>query len=107
MIRGPYKKKPKFYLERALNSFEVKKDGPVVRKNERPAKGVKGFVMAGPIGALFRVYDYSTKPASFTDYEITNDDLEVEITDDGAAFYEATEKNPAVLDYSSEVLGKK
>ena len=56
---------------------------------QRPAKGTKGFILRTitPEGYVFRVYDEHDK-SKFIDYDILHYDMEVEILDDDATFYE-------------------
>lgn len=53
----------------------------------KPAKGTKGFIIRtlDDRGYVFRVYD---KDHNFIDYDILHYDMEVEILDDDATFYE-------------------
>jgi hypothetical protein len=60
--------------------------------NHRPAKGTKGFIIRtfdkrGNDSYAFRVYDKG-HIHKFTDYDILHYDMEVEILDDDATFYE-------------------
>ena len=68
-------------------------------KGERPAKGAKGVLISMSTGYKLRVYkeDYS-----FIDYDIQHPDLEVQIVDEDASFYE--DSSGAYLDLSSEAL---
>lgn len=75
---------------------------------EKPAKGVKGFIIRSNMDNLdllyFRVYDPDDK-RKWVDYEIAHSDLEVVIEDDTASFYDKG-GHEGVLDYSSKILGK-
>jgi hypothetical protein len=68
---------------------------------EKPAKGVKGFIMVDLISdkTIFRVY--GPEKGQFKDYEIHAEDFEVEITDDSVVLKDEAE----VLDWSSDILG--
>ena len=68
-------------------------------KGERPAKGTKGVVISTSTGYKFRVYK---EDDTFTDYDIQHPDLEVQIIDEDASFYE--DASGAYLDLSSEAL---
>jgi hypothetical protein len=57
----------------------------------KPAKGVKGFILRTMDGGyVFRVYDKGENGElfDFTDYDIFHYDLEVEILEDSAMFYD-------------------
>lgn len=80
-------------------------------KNEKPAKGTKGFVFADFNGnPIFRVYNYDKKDEhgspEFVDYEIGYCDIKVEIIDDGAVFAEGRQGQP-ILTLSSYDPNKK
>jgi hypothetical protein len=67
-----------------------------------PAKGIKGFLIVAINGDhLFRVYN---KDHTFIDYKLYHNDLEIEIIDDDAFFYNIESKN--ILDYSPQTLGR-
>lgn len=71
------------------------------------ARGTRGFLLrsiddAGCSRYFFRVYDADR---SFRDYELLHSDLEVEIVDKEATFYEADEGRDARLDHSPHTLG--
>ena len=68
-------------------------------KGERPANGTKGVIISTSIGYKFRVYK---EDDTFTDYDIQHPDLEVQIIDEDASFYE--DGTGAYLDISSEGL---
>jgi hypothetical protein len=72
---------------------------------EKPAKGVKGFLLYSPFTKkyFFRVYDPEDKKI-FVDYDITAEDIEIELLSNFNSLYEG-ERNR--LDYSSKVLGNK
>ena len=62
----------------------------------RPAKGTKGFIIRTfDNGYVFRVYG---KDHEFIDYDILHYDMEVEILDDDATFYEYD--GGAVIDHA-------
>ena len=67
---------------------------------EKPAKGVKGFILYNIFDDqyFFRVYDHGTH----TDYKIAAEDIQVEIVADNISFYEEDGNNR--LDWSSEYL---
>ena len=72
-----------------------------------PALGVRGFLLRsiddnGGLRYIFRVYGGDH---SFRDYELIHSDLEIEIVDEEAAFYEAEEGDDARLDHSPRTLG--
>ena len=72
------------------------------------ARGARGFLLrsidsAGCSRYFFRVYDADH---SFHDYELMHYDLEVEIVDEEATFYEAEEGREARLDHSPRTLGR-
>lgn len=71
----------------------------------KPAKGVRGFVLYCPITHryYFRVYDLEDK-SCFKDYDLMAEDIEVEIIDDHLEFYEEGDKKR--LDYSLTIMGK-
>lgn len=70
---------------------------------EKKAKGKKGVLIRQLDGEIvFRIYN---KDKSFKDYEIWHNDLEVEITDDMASFWE--NKKHFILDHDSKTLGIK
>jgi hypothetical protein len=71
------------------------------------ARGARGFLLrsfddAGGSPYFFRVYGADH---SFRDYELLHSDLEVEIVDEEATFYEAEEGRDARLDHSPRTLG--
>lgn len=71
------------------------------------ARGTRGFLLrsfddAGSSHYFFRVYGADH---SFRDYELRHSDLEVEIVDEEATFYEAQEGRDARLDHSPRTLG--
>jgi len=71
---------------------------------EKPAKGVKGFLLYSPFTKkhFFRVYDPEDKSV-FVDYDITAEDIEIELLSDFNSLYEGKRNR---LDYSSKVLEK-
>jgi len=54
------------------------------------------------VGYVFRVYGVDH---SFRDYELIHSDLEIEIVDEEATFYDAEEGYDARLDHSPRTLG--
>jgi len=75
-----------------------------MKRGVRPARGTRGFVLRsfdehGHVAYLFRVYAHG---GSFRDYTLLHSDLEVEIVDDEAVFYEDGEPR---LDHSPKTLG--
>ncbi|HUP62747.1 MAG TPA: hypothetical protein VNA69_20265 [Thermoanaerobaculia bacterium] len=76
------------------------------RKTSR-ARGTRGFLLrsiddAGRSRYFFRVYGADH---SFRDYELIHSDLEIEIVDEEATFYDAEEGHEARLDHSPRTLG--
>jgi hypothetical protein len=69
------------------------------------AKGVRGFILSFNSTLCFRVY--SKDKRTFTDYDLSHNDLEVTIQDGNASFYTFGERGSGVLDYSPGVLGLK
>jgi hypothetical protein len=71
---------------------------------EKNAKGVRGFLLYSPFSKnyFFRVYN---KDKTFTDYKITAEEIEIELISKYNALIETDSGN--ILDFSSEVLGKK
>ena len=72
-----------------------------------PARGTRGFLLRSIDGAgcaryFFRVYGAGH---SFRDYEILHSDLEIEIVDEEATFYDAEEGRNGRLDHSLRTLG--
>ena len=71
------------------------------------ARGTRGFLLRSiddtdGLDYVFRVYGADH---SFRDYELLHSDLEVEIVDEEATFYEAEEGQLARLDHSQRTLG--
>ena len=64
-----------------------------IRKN-KPAKGVKGYLIRVLDQHVFRVYN---KDFTFTDYDILHHDLEIKILEDDAHLYRSEFGN--YLDY--------
>lgn len=64
-----------------------------------PAKGSRGLLIWTGETYQFRVY-HDLDPQGFTDYDIRHSDLEIEILDEDAAFYDDRK-----LDHSPETLG--
>lgn len=75
---------------------------------EISAKGIRGFLLYNPISKnhFFRVYDRQDK-RKFKDYQITAEDIEVELLSDFNSLIESDGGFTNILDYSSEALGKK
>ena len=69
------------------------------------ANGVRGFILSFNDDLCFRVY--SKDKRTFTDYDLSHNDLEVTITDASASFYSFGKERGAVLDYGPGVLGLK
>lgn len=72
-----------------------------------PALGVRGFLLRsidddGCVRYVFRVYGADQ---SFRDYELIHSDLEIEIVDEEATFYDTEEGYDARLDHSPRTLG--
>lgn len=79
---------------------------------EKPAKGVRGFLLYNPFDDrhFFRIYDKENK-RKFKDYAISIEDLEIEILASGASLmeYQPDEQPgiyPNVIDWSSSVYSK-
>lgn len=73
--------------------------------NEKPAKGVKGFLLYSPFTHkhFFRVYDKTDK-SKFKDYDICAEDIEIEIIDQFTVLRTGKD-GVGKLDYSARVLG--
>lgn len=72
------------------------------------ARGTRGFLLrsineAGGLDYVFRVYG---DDHIFRDCALLHSDLEVEIVDEEATFYEAGERYDARLDHSPRTLGR-
>jgi len=72
------------------------------------ARGTRGFLLrsiddAGCSRYFFRVYGADH---SFRDYELIHSDLEIEIVDEEATFYDAEDGRDARLDHSPRTLGR-
>lgn len=79
---------------------------PTAQKTS-PAKGARGFLLRsvdkdGRTHYFFRVYDADH---SFRDYMLVHSDLEVQIIDEEATFYEAEGESEARLDHAPRTLG--
>jgi hypothetical protein len=74
---------------------------PVKTEN---AEGVKGILIHGVDGYIFRVY---SEDGSFVDYKIRHDDLPVTIDQDALASFYFLDEETAILDHSPGVLGLK
>lgn len=70
---------------------------------EKPAKGVKGFLLWDVFNKeyTFRVYH---KEGGFTDYDLCAEEIEVELTSNFNSLYDGDKPK---LDFSSRALGKK
>lgn len=70
---------------------------------EKPAKGVKGFLLYNPFTDhyWFRVYNPENK-REYKDYKLSIEDLEIEILAGGASLYESEEGNR--ISWASEYL---
>jgi len=71
------------------------------------ARGTRGFLLrsvddAGSSKYFFRVYGADH---SFRDYELIHSDLEIEIVDEDATFYESEDSQDATLDHCPRTLG--
>ena len=71
------------------------------------ARGTRGFLLrsiaeTGCSRYFFRVYEADH---SFRDYELIHSDLEIEIVDEEATFYDSEEGHDARLDHSPRTLG--
>jgi len=73
----------------------------LVKYEEKPAKGKKGFLLYSPFreGYFFRIYDGE----NFKDYDLIAEEIEIKILE-GVSLYESEERNK--LDFSSKALGK-
>jgi len=73
---------------------------------EKPAKGVRGFILRDFHGDkyFFRIYHHneSGKITGHTDYDLRTEELEVVIEDDAHSFYESVMANK--LDWSQKTL---
>jgi alpha-D-ribose 1-methylphosphonate 5-triphosphate synthase subunit PhnI len=72
------------------------------------ARGTRGFLLrsvddAGCSRYFFRAYGADH---SFRDYELIHSDLEIEIVDEEATFYDAEDGRAARLDHSPRTLGR-
>lgn len=72
---------------------------------EKPAKGVKGFLLYSPLTKdyFFRVYNKKNL-GKFKDYKLTAEDIQIELLSDCNALVEKQGKR--YLDYRKRVLGK-
>lgn len=75
--------------------------------SEKPAGGVKGFLLYSPFTHkhFFRVYESEDK-RKFTDYDLRAEDIEVELLSDYNSLYKNEESGNAAIDFSSKVLGR-
>jgi len=72
------------------------------------ARGTRGFLLrsiddTGHLCYVFRVYGADH---SFHDYELLHSDLEIEIVNEEATFYDAEDGRDARLDHSPRTLGR-
>lgn len=67
----------------------------------KSAKGLKGFLIHGMGGLMFRVYD-PNEEEGFVDYDIWHHDLEIQIIDDDSVI-----RDDKAIDYSNQTLGYK
>jgi len=72
------------------------------------ARGTRGFLLrsiddAGSLRYFFRVYGADH---TFRDYELIHSDLEIQILDEEATFYDAEDGCDARLDHSPCTLGR-
>ena len=72
------------------------------------ARGTRGFLLrsfddTGCLRYFFRVY---RADHSFHDYELIHSDLEIEIVDEEATFYDTENGRDARLDHSPRTLGR-
>ena len=75
------------------------------RATVETAKGKIGCLLQTPNGSLsFRIYSEDRK--KFTDYDFRHYDLQVQIVDNDAVFYNFEDETTPVLDYSPDALGK-
>ena len=76
--------------------------------SERPAQGIRGFLLYDVIRQqyFFRVQGKSseTERKSYKDYEISAEDIEIEIQSDDISIYESEDSNR--LDWSSKAIGE-
>lgn len=74
---------------------------------EIPAKGIRGFLLYSPFAKkhFFRVYDRDNKNI-FTDYDISCEEIEIELLSNYNSLYQDIESQDYSLDWSSEARGK-
>lgn len=77
------------------------------RNKEKGAKGVRGFLLYNPFtkNHFFRVHN-KKDPLKFKDYKITAEDIEIKLLSNFNALIEL-DGGENILDYSSEILGRK
>lgn len=75
-------------------------------KGEKPAKGVKGFLLYSPLTRthFFRIHN-KKDPTKFKDYTITAEDIEIKLLSNFNALIEL-DTGENILDYSAKALGK-
>lgn len=76
--------------------------GDLVKYEEKPAKGKKGFLLYSPFKQthFFRIYDGE----NFKDYDLIAEEIEIQIVDKWVSLYQSEERNK--LDFSKKALGK-
>ena len=77
--------------------------------SERSAQGIRGFLLYDVIKQqyFFRVYGQlssETERKSYKDYEISAEDIEIEIQSDDISIYESEDSNR--LDWSSKAISE-
>lgn len=72
---------------------------------KKPANGTVGYLLrlGGDLGYVFRVY--SEDKSSFVDYDILHYDMQIQIQDEDAYFYQNAVGD--YIDHSPETLGHK
>ena len=74
-------------------------------KSNKPAFGTTGCLIYTGSVYCFRVYDDSTEPSTFVDYDLRHSDLMITIVDHDSAFYMDTRRpNVNILDHSPVTL---
>ena len=77
------------------------------RISEDNAKGIKGFLLYSPLisGYFFRTHN-KDNPTEFEDYQITAEDIEIELQSNFNALVKYSDGSQR-LDYTKSVLGVK
>lgn len=77
------------------------------RKKEKKAKGIKGYLLYSPVTQthFFRIHN-KKDPTQFRDYKITAEDIHIKLLSNFNALIEF-DTGEKILDYTSEVLGRK